>query len=81
MDDKMADSEMLGDIQAQGAEEASKFFVNYIEGIRDWLKNLAEDRTQPMDVKVYNALLGEIQSIDHDIETKFQEVSSHSSQG
>jgi hypothetical protein len=79
MEDRMADSEMLGDIQADGIEEAGKFFVNYIEGIRDWLKNLAEDRTQPMDVKVHNALWAEIQSIDHDIETKFQEVSSHSS--
>ena len=61
MDDKIVDSEML---------------VNYIEGIRDWLKNLAEDRTIPMDVKVHELLWQEIQSIDHDIETKFQEVNN-----
>lgn len=46
----------------------------YIESIRDWLKNLAEDRTQPMDVKVHDALWNMIQSIDHDIETKFKEI-------
>lgn len=46
--------------------------IGYIEGIRDWLKNLAEDRTQPMDVKVHNNLWAEIQSIDHDIENKFK---------
>lgn len=48
--------------------------MSYIEGIRDWLKNLAEDRTLPMDVKVHEALWQEIQSIDHDIETDFNEV-------
>tara|TARA_Y100000310_G_C20584650_1_gene764764 strand:- start:15 stop:203 length:189 start_codon:yes stop_codon:yes gene_type:complete len=53
--------------------------ISYIEGIRDWLKNLAEDRTQPMDVNVHNDLWAEIQSIDHDIETKFKEVSLLSS--
>lgn len=79
MDGRMADSEMLGDIQAGAVDDAGKFFVNYIEGIRDRLKNLAEDRTQPMDVNVYNDLWVEIQSIDHDIETKFQEVGSDSS--
>jgi len=47
---------------------------NYIEGISDWLQNLAEDRSFPMDVKVHKALWQEIQSIDHDIETKFEEV-------
>lgn len=47
---------------------------SYIKGIRDNLKNLAEDRTMPMDVKVYNWLWEEIQSIDHDLETEFKEV-------
>ena len=78
MDDRMADSEMLGDIQEdgfnQGFEAGSKSMVNYIESIRDWLKNLAEDRTHPMDVKVHNDLWAEIQSIDHDIETKCKKV-------
>lgn len=49
-------------------------FVSYIEGVADWLKNLAEDRTNPMDVKVYNEIWTEIQTIDHDIKTKFKEV-------
>jgi len=40
----------------------------YIGCVRDWLRNLAEDRTLPMDVKVYNAIWQEIQSIDHDLE-------------
>lgn len=44
-----------------------KILKNYIVGIRDWLKNLAEDRTLPMDVKVHELLWQEIQSIDHDI--------------
>lgn len=47
---------------------------NYILGIRDWLRNLAEDRTLPMDVKVHTLLWQEIQSIDHDIETNFKDV-------
>lgn len=47
---------------------------SYIEGVRDWLKNLAEDRTLPMDVKVHEALWQMVQSIDHDIETKFKRV-------
>jgi len=46
--------------------------INYIEGIRYWLRNLAEDRTIPMDVKVYELLWNQIQSIDHDIKTKFE---------
>ncbi len=45
---------------------------SYIESIRDWLKNLAEDRTMPMDVQVHNALWQEIQSIDHEIEKDFK---------
>lgn len=51
-----------------------KQLKSYIESVRDWLKNLAEDRAIPMDVQVYNLLWQEIQSIDHDLETKFQEV-------
>ena len=46
----------------------------YIKGIRDWLKNLAEDRTFPMDVRVHDLLWCEIQSIDHDLETNLKEV-------
>ena len=42
-------------------------YKNYIEGIRDWLRNLAEDKTIPMDVRVHKMLWNEIQSIDHDI--------------
>lgn len=41
---------------------------DYIRGIRDRLRNLAEDRTLPMDVRVHELLWREIQSIDHDIE-------------
>lgn len=44
-----------------------KELKNYIENIRDWLKNLAEDRTIPMDVEVHNLLWAKIKSIDHDI--------------
>ena len=77
MDDKMADSEMIGDAQAGAAEvgfQAGKDKLKgYVIGIRDWLKNLAEDRTQPMDVKVHDALWAEIQSIDYDIEVDFKE--------
>lgn len=40
----------------------------YIEAIRDNLRSLAEDRTNPMDVKVHDALWHEIQSIDHYLE-------------
>ena len=47
--------------------------LSYIKGIRDWLKNLAEDRTLPMDVKVHEELWHGIQSIDHDIETDFND--------
>ena len=50
---------------------------SYIEGIRDWLKNLAEDRTLPLDVKVHDLLWCQIQTIDHDIETKFREVGNN----
>ncbi len=39
-----------------------------IETIRDQLKSLAEDRTMPMDVQVYNALWQMIQSIDVELE-------------
>jgi len=78
MDDRMADSQMLGDIRSDAFEEGCKFaeqkLISYIEGVRDWLRNLAEDRTLPMDVKVHSALWQEIQSIDHNIETKFKEV-------
>lgn len=35
-----------------------------VESIRDWLKNLAEDRTMPMDVQVHEAIWQMIQSID-----------------
>lgn len=45
---------------------------DYIISIRDWLKNLAEDRTLPMDVKVHDLLWQEIQAIDHELETKFK---------
>ena len=73
----MADSEMIGDVQADAAEvgfQAGKDKLKeYIIGIRDWLKNLAEDRTQPMDVKVHDALWRQIQSIDHSIEVDFKE--------
>ena len=48
----------------------------YIEGIRDWLKNLAEDRTIPMDVKVHDLLWCQIQSIDHDMK-KLNEVNKN----
>lgn len=48
--------------------------INYIESIKGWLRNLAEDRTMPMDVQVHEELWHMIQSIDHDIETKFEEV-------
>lgn len=44
---------------------------DYIENIKERLKNLAEDRTLSMDVKVYDALWVEIQVIEHDLETKF----------
>lgn len=37
----------------------------YIIEIRDWLRNLAEDRAFPMDIRVYETLWQEIQSIDH----------------
>jgi hypothetical protein len=40
----------------------------YIFSIRDWLRNLAEDRTLPMDVQVHTALWREIQTIDLFIE-------------
>lgn len=73
----MADSEMMGDAQADAAEagfQAGKDKLKeYIIGIKDWLKNLAEDRTQPMDVKVYDLLWSQIQSIDHSIEVDFKE--------
>jgi hypothetical protein len=46
--------------------------VDYIGHVKDWLRNLAEDRTLPMDVKVHDLLWCEIQSIDHDIKTKFK---------
>ena len=74
MDDKMADSEMLGNIQSDAFEEGCKKGVEYIKSIRDWLRNLAEDRTLPIDIKVHEALWQEIQAIDHDIETNFQEL-------
>ncbi len=38
--------------------------IDYIEDIRDWLKNLVEDRTLPMDIKVHEAIWQMIQSID-----------------
>ena len=44
-----------------------KDYKSYIEEIRNWLRNLAEDRTIPMDVKVYNLLWEEIQSIDREL--------------
>ena len=47
---------------------------SYIENIRDWLRDLAEDRTDPMDVNVYNTLWCRIQTIDHDLKNKFKEV-------
>ena len=39
----------------------------YIENIRDWLKNLVEDRTKPMDISVHEAIWNEIKSIDNDL--------------
>ena len=51
-----------------------KELKSYIVSIRDSLRNLAEDRTMPMDVQVHTALWREIQSIDHELETKFKEV-------
>ena len=82
MEDRMADSEMMGDIEANGfdlgCQAVEDKLIPYIEGVRDWLKNLAEDRTLPMDVKVHKLLWDKIQSIDHDIETKFNEVSGNS---
>ena len=45
---------------------------DYIISIRDWLRNLAEDRTIPMDVKVHEMLWYEIQSIDHHIEEQLK---------
>jgi len=44
--------------------DVQRELVKQIEEIREWLRNLAEDRTQPMDVKVHEALWQEIQSID-----------------
>ena len=44
-------------------------YKDYIEEIREWLRNVAEDRTLPMDVKVYNMLWQKIQTIDHDLDT------------
>ena len=49
---------------------------NYIINIRDCLRNFAEDRTLPMDVKVHDWLWQEIQSIDHDLENDLNEVKS-----
>ena len=69
MDDRMVDSEMLGNLQSyafdEGCTAGKNKLINYIEGIRDWLRNLAEDKTLPIDVKVYTLLWQEIQSIDH----------------
>ena len=83
MDDRMADSMMLGDIQSDAFEDGCKVaeekFREYIEGIRNWLRNLAEDKTLPMDIKVHSALWQEIQSIDHDLETNLKEVKPNSS--
>lgn len=71
MDDKMADSQMLGDIAADAIESGHKSAIegiaDYIMEIRDWLKNLAEDRSIPMDVKLHTLLWDKIQTIDHDI--------------
>lgn len=38
------------------------------ESIRDWLKNLAEDESLPMDKRVHKILWDYIQSIDHELE-------------
>jgi len=85
MDDKMADSEMLGDIQSDGynagCKEVGDKLTSYIESIKDWLRNFAEDQEnrKQLTVDLQQQIWNEIQSIDHDIETKFQEVSSDSS--
>lgn len=42
----------------------------YIMQIRDELKNFAEDRTLPMDVRVHKWLWHEIESIDYYLDTK-----------
>lgn len=44
--------------------------TNEIMRIRDWLRNLAEDKTIPMDVKVYTMIWNEIQLIDTFLEGK-----------
>lgn len=76
MDNGMVSSEEVGVIQSsafgEGYKVAGNKFISYIVGIRDFLKNLAEDRTLPMDVNVHDLLWQEIQSIDHDIKTKFK---------
>ena len=74
MDDRMADSEEYDG----STDDEGRFLVNYILSVREWLKNLAEDRTQPMDITVYEALWQKIQSIDNDIKTRFQEVNPDS---
>jgi hypothetical protein len=38
--------------------------IRYIETLREDLKNLAEDRNLPMDVRVHRWLWCEIQNID-----------------
>jgi hypothetical protein len=79
MDDRMADSEMLGNIQADGynagCKEVGDKLTSYIEHIRDWLRDFAEDpeNRKQLTVDLQNQIWNEIQTIDHDIETNFQE--------
>lgn len=47
--------------------------MHYIESIRDWLKNLAEDRSNPMDVRVHRLLWDKAELIDHDIYIQLRE--------
>lgn len=54
--------------ESDGGDKMNENSKEYIIQIRDWLRNLAEDRTIPMDVRLHAALWQEIQSIDHDLE-------------
>jgi len=53
-----------------GSEELK----SYILTIRQWLINLAEDRSLPMDVRVHESIWHQIRAIDRDLATDFKEV-------